>query len=537
MATASSSLFSPHQPVEVVHRPKPTSLTVTSLFGYVRYFMFSLLHGAAVRVPRSRVANVSSVRQTTQGSAFLDDFTLAGRWIDEYFGHPEAYRVLPAIRPGEVAAALPAEAPEEAEPFETILADFDRIIVPATTHWNHPRFFAYFATSAAPVAISAEALSAALDVKAMLWRTSPAATELEQVTMRWLGRLLGVPESWTGIIYDTASIAGYTALAAAREALDLGIRQHGMTGRDLPRLRIYITDHTHSHVEKAAIALGIGQENVVRVACDDAFRMRPDALDAALAADVEAGTLPCAVVATVGTTSITSVDPVPAIAEIARRHRVWLHVDAAYAGSAAIVPEFAHLLDGVDAADSLVVNPHKWMFVPMDLSVLFVRDEAMVRRAFTLVPEYLTTPEGDAVNYMDYGLQLGRRFRALKLWFVLRHLGAEGIRERLRGHIALAQQFAAWIREEPHWEVLAPHPLSVVCFRYHPAGVDDAAALESLNARLMHAVNETGEVFISHTKIDGAYALRLAIGNMRTTLSDVEHAWHVLRREAGKLAA
>ncbi|HTX60477.1 MAG TPA: aminotransferase class I/II-fold pyridoxal phosphate-dependent enzyme [Verrucomicrobiae bacterium] len=466
-------------------------------------------------------------------TAFGEDFARVGRWIEAYYEHPEDYRVLADVRPGEVAAQLPEAAPEDGEPFERIFEDFERIVVPGITHWNHPRFFAYFATSSAPVAVAAEALSATLDVKAMLWRTSPAATELEQVTMRWLGRLLGLPESWTGIIYDTASIAGFTALATAREALDLGIRERGMSGRDLPRLRVYITEHTHSHVEKAAIALGIGQENVVRVACDEAFRMRPDALDAAIAADVAAGYRPAAVVATVGTTGITSIDPVPAIAAVARKHRAWLHVDAAYAGMAAMVPEFAGLLDGVEQADSLVVNPHKWMFVPMDLSVLFVRDEALVRRAFSLVPEYLTTTDGDVVNYMDYGLQLGRRFRALKLWFVLRHLGANGIRERLRGHIELAQAFAGWVREEPEWEVLAPHPLSVVCFRHAPAAMDEAQR-EAHNARLLDAANATGELFLSHTKIDGTYALRLAIGNMRTRRSDVELAWRVLREQAAK---
>jgi aromatic-L-amino-acid decarboxylase len=466
---------------------------------------------------------------------FLDDFALVGRWIEEYFAHPEAYRVMPAVRPGEVAAALPSEAPEHGEPFARIMEDFERIVVPATTHWNHPRFFAYFATSAAPAAIAAEALAATLDVKAMLWRTSPAATELEEVTMRWLGQLLGLPASWTGVIYDTASIAGFTAIAAAREALDLGIRRHGMTGRDLPRLRVYVTEHTHSHVEKAAIALGIGQENVVRVGCDDAFRMRPDALEACLAGDVEAGMRPLAVVATVGTTSTTSIDPVPSIAEIAQRRHVWLHVDAAYAGMAAMVPEFRGLLDGVARADSLVVNPHKWMFVPMDLSVLFVKNEAMVRRAFSLVPEYLTTPEGDAVNYMDYGLQLGRRFRALKLWFVLRHFGAQGIRQRLRDHVELAQRFASWVREAPGWEVLAPHPLSVVCFRWHPPFARDEEELERLNTRLLHAANDTGEMFISHTKIEGRYALRMAIGNVRTRLDDVQAAWGVLRACALRL--
>jgi aromatic-L-amino-acid decarboxylase len=466
------------------------------------------------------------------GDALRDDLNRVAAWIGRYYAHPERYRVLPDVQPGDVAAALPGEAPESAEPLERILDDFERIVVPATTHWNHPRFFAYFATSAAPAAVAAEALAATLDVKAMLWRTSPAATELEEVTMRWLRQLLGLPRDWMGVIYDTASVAGFTALAAAREALDLGIRDEGMTGRELPRLRVYVTGETHSHVEKAAIALGIGRRNVVRVACDEEFRMRPDALTACIQADVEAGMRPLAIVATVGTTSTTSVDPLPEIAEIARRRGVWLHVDAAYAGIAAIVPEFRGLLDGVEQADSLVVNPHKWLFVPMDCSVLFLKDEAVVRRAFSIVPEYvLTTPESDAINYMDYGLQLGRRFRALKLWFVLRSLGAEGIRERLRAHIALAQELACWIRDEPSWEVLAPHPLSVVCFRYAPPGLDEAR-LEALNAAVVDAVNATGEVFISHTKIAGRYAIRLAIGNLRTTRSDVEHAWRVLKREA-----
>jgi aromatic-L-amino-acid/L-tryptophan decarboxylase len=476
-------------------------------------------------------SNYPIVKQET---IIEDDFARVGRWIEEYLAHPEAHPVLSSVRPGEIAAKLPARAPDEPEAFERILEDFDTIILPGITHWNHPRFFAYFATSAAPAAIAAEALSATLDVKAMLWRTSPAATELEQVTMKWLGALIGAPADWTGIIYDTASIAGFTAIATAREALDLGIRERGMTGRDLPRLRVYITEHTHSHVEKAAIALGIGQENVVRVPCDAAFRMLPERLDACIAQDLADGHRPVCIVATVGTTSITSVDPVPQIAAVARKHGVWLHVDAAYAGMAAMVPEYAHLLDGVAQADSLVVNPHKWMFVPMDLSVLFVKDEAMIRRAFSLVPEYLTTTDGDVVNYMDYGLQLGRRFRSLKLWFVLRHLGANGIRARLRGHIELAQIFASWVEDDPGWEVMAPHPLSVVCFRYAPNG-RDAATFDDLNAKLLDAVNATGKLFMSHTKIGGAYALRLAIGNLRTQRSDVELAWSVLTDRAAAL--
>jgi aromatic-L-amino-acid/L-tryptophan decarboxylase len=459
-------------------------------------------------------------------------FGRVGAWIARYFERPDAYRVLPQVQPGDVAAALPREAPELAEPFDEILADFERIIVPATTHWNHPRFFAYFATSAAPVAVAAEALAATLDVKAMLWRTSPAATELEEVTMRWLARLLGLPAEWTGIIYDTASIAGFTALAAAREALGLGIRENGMAGRALPPLRVYVTSETHSHVEKAAIALGIGQRNVVRVGCDEGLRMSPGALRASIEEDERQGRRPMAIVATVGTTSTTSVDPVGDLAAIAREHGVWLHVDAAYAGIAAIVPEFSYLFEGVERADSVVVNPHKWMFVPMDCSVLFLKDESTVRRAFSIVPEFvLTSADTGVVNYMEYGLQLGRRFRALKLWFVLRYFGAEGIRQRLRDHVALAQAFASWLRAEASWEILASHPLSVVCFRYAPNGLDEAQ-IETLNAAIVEAVNATGEVFISHTKIDGRFAIRLAIGNLRTQHSDVECAWQILRREA-----
>lgn len=459
------------------------------------------------------------------------------RWIEEYFAHPERYAVLPKVRPGEIAARLPAQAPEAGEPFDAIMADFERVIVPGITHWNHPRFFAYFATSAAPAAIAAEALAATLDVKVMLWRTSPAAAELESVVMRWLGELIGVPEGWMGIIYDTASIAGFTALAAARESLGLAIRESGMSGRDLPALRIYATEHTHSHIEKAAIALGIGQSNVVKVDCDAQFRMNPVALERAIESDKRRGYRPTAIVATVGTTSTTSIDPVSKIADVATRHRIWLHVDAAYAGVAAILPEHRDLMDGIERADSLVVNPHKWLFIPMDLSVLYLKDESTVRKAFSLVPEYLTTTDGDVRNYMDYGLQLGRRFRALKLWFVLRHMGAQAMRERLRDHIALAQAFAAWIAQEREWEVLAPHPLSVVCFRYHPTCIDDEVELERINAALLESANATGEMFISHTKISGAYALRLAIGNLRTTKSDVTAAWSILQREAAKVPA
>jgi aromatic-L-amino-acid decarboxylase len=466
----------------------------------------------------------------------LGAFERAARFIDEYYRDPYRYPVLSRSQPGDVRRALPETAPEAGEAFERIFDDFEAIVMPGITHWNHPRFFAYFSISATPAAVVAEALAAALDVNAMVWRTSPAATELEELVLAWLRELLGLDAGLHGIIYDTASIGGFTALAAARESLGLEIRERGMAGRsDLPVLRVYVTEHTHSHIEKGALALGVGRENVVRVAVDDAFRMRPEALDAALAADRARGMRPLAVAATVGTTSTTACDPVVEIARIARRHGVWLHVDAAYAGPAAILPEFRHLLAGCESADSLVVNPHKWLFVPIDLSVLYVRDLELLRRTFALAADFLVTPETGVRNYMDYGLQLGRRFRSLKLWFAMRHLGVAGMRERLRSHIALAQIFAGWLEATPGWEICAPHPLSVVCFRHVPAGHDPGESLDAHNAAIVEAVNATGEAFLSTTKLNGRLVLRLAIGNERTTESDVAAAWHLLQTAAAKL--
>lgn len=461
--------------------------------------------------------------------SFSDEFSQALRWIDAYLADPRAYRVFPDVQPGDIAAALPKTAPEEPHDVDAIMRDFRDMIVPGITHWNSPRFFAYFATSAAPAGIAAEALSATLDVKAMLWRTSPAATELEEVVMRWLRELIGLPPEFTGIIYDTASIGGFTALAAARESLGLDIREHGMSGA--PRLRVYITEHTHSHIEKACIALGVGTQNAVRVACDDEGRMRASELRLQIENDLARGYKPMAIVATAGTTSTTSVDPVTELAQVARESGVWLHVDAAYAGVAAMLPEMRWVLEGAGAADSVVVNPHKWLFVPMDLSALYVRDTALLARAFTLVPEYLRSSEQNVRNYMDYGLQLGRRFRALKLWFVLRYFGAQRLRQLLRGHIALAQEFAQWVRDEPAWEISAPHPFSVVCFRFAPDDVPDERC-DVLNDRIMNGANATGQVFLSHTKIGGRVTLRLAIGNLQTNRDDVLTAWNTLREQA-----
>ena len=451
--------------------------------------------------------------------------------IAAFLQDPEHWRVLPAITPGSIRDALPAEPPAQPEPFDQILADFDQLIMPATTQWNHPGFMAYFAITGSAPGILAEALIAMLNVNAMLWRTGPAATELEEVTLDWLRQLLGLPAAFDGVINDTASSSTLYALAAAREQLaDLRIREEGLAGRaEVPRLRVYCSQEAHSSVDKAVVTLGLGLQGVRHIPTDGEFRMDVAALRAAIAEDRRNGIRPMAVVATVGTTSTTSIDPVADIAHVCASENVWLHVDAAYAGTAAILPEMRWVLIGCERADSLVVNPHKWMFVPIDCSVLFTSKPALLRGAFSLVPEYLTTSEATvARNLMDYGVSLGRRFRSLKLWFVLRYFGAAGIAERLRHHIALAAQLEQWVRDDASFELLAPRNFSVVVFRYHPSGVAEAE-LDALNARLLDAVNASGEIFLSHTRVKGRFAIRVAIGNLSTQEVHVARAWQLLR--------
>jgi aromatic-L-amino-acid decarboxylase len=455
-------------------------------------------------------------------------------WIAEYLEHPERYPVVSSAKPGDVRRSLPASPPQGGESLERILADFESRILPGITHWNHPGFFAYFSISSSIPGILAELLIAALDVNAMLWKTSPAATELEQLTMDWLRQLLGLGDGWFGLINDTASISTMLALAAAREAKpELAIRARGMAGRsDLPVLRVYCSEHAHSSVDKAALTLGFGLDNVVKIPCDPEFRMRPDALGDAIAADRAAGHLPLACVATVGTTSTSSIDPVPAMVAICLREELWLHVDGSYGGVAAVSPRYRHVLAGVEGADSLVVNPHKWLFTPIDCSAFYTRHPDVLKRAFTLVPEFLVTREQDVVvNLMDYGVQLGRRFRALKLWMVIRAFGADGLAARLDHHCQLARTFAGWIDAEADWETSAPVPLSLVCFRYAPSGTSEEG-LERANAEIMHRVNASGEVYLSHTKLNGRYVLRLAIGNIRTEERHVARAWELLREAA-----
>jgi len=448
-------------------------------------------------------------------------------WIADYLSNPGQYPVLSRVSPGDITRALPPDAPAHGESFDRILSDFQQIILPGITHWNHPGFFAYFAITGSAPGILAEFLSAALNVQAMLWRTSPAATELEEVTLAWLRRLVHLPDAFEGVIYDTASISTLHALAAARERAAPDVRVHGLGAR---RFRVYCSDQTHSSIDKAVILLGLGHESLRKIPTDAQFSMRPDALVSAIADDRADGWSPLAVVATVGTTSSTSVDPVEEIAAISAREDIWLHVDAAYAGVAAMVPGYEHVLRGAGAADSIVLNPHKWLFTPFDLSVLYTRHFDVLRAAFSLTPEYLKTAEtGVARNLMDTGVQLGRRFRALKLWMVCRHFGADGLRARLAEHMRLARLFADWVDQSSGFERMAPVPFSVVCFRAIPPDLlGNETALDAFNEELIDKVNRSGEVFLSHTRLDGRYVIRLAVGNLHTTEVHVARAWALL---------
>jgi aromatic-L-amino-acid decarboxylase len=477
-------------------------------------------------------ANELESQPASLGDMSAEDFRRYGHevveWIADYLSHPERYPVLSQNQPDQVKEALPSKAPERGEAMEAMLADLDRVIVPGVTHWNHPGFFAYFAISGSAPGILGEMLSAAFNVNAMLWRTSPSATELEEVTLEWLRQMIGLPDAFEGVIYDTASISTLCAIAAAREAAGLEVREQGL-GATGAKLRMYASEHVHSSVDKSAITLGIGQAGLRKIPSDAEYRMDSRVLEHAILEDRANEWRPFCVVATTGTTSTTSIDPVPAIADICRREGLWLHVDAAYGGSAAVVPEMRWVLEGCDRADSLVVNPHKGLFVPVDLSVLYCRRMNVLRSAFSLVPEYLRTGEGEEVkNFMDYGPQLGRRFRALKFWFVMRYFGVEGLQARIRLQIALAREFADWVDQSDGFERLAPVPFSLVCFRAHPQNVSNEADLDALNERLMNEVNRRGRVYLSHTKLAGKLTLRLAIGNIRTTRDHVKLAWDEL---------
>jgi aromatic-L-amino-acid decarboxylase len=439
-------------------------------------------------------------------------------WIADFLANPGRFPVTAQVKPGQLTDALPVCGPEGGEPMDRILADFERLIVPAMTQWNHPGFMAYFANSSPPEAILGEMLAAAMNGNGMMWKTSPAVTELEQVVLRWLRQWTGLPADWFGMIHDTASTAAVHALAAARLAADPDSRRQGGT----PGLVVYTSEQAHTSIEKGAISLGMGQENVRHVPVDHEFRMRADALAAMIERDLAAGLRPCAVAATVGTTATTAVDPVPAIADICQRHGLWLHVDAAYAGSAAVAEEFRWVMEGCERADSLVTNPHKWLLTPADCSVFYTRRPDVLKRAFSLAPDILYAADDPrAVNLMDYGVPLGRRFRALKLWFVMRSYGREGLATVIRQHVQMAQEFAREVEADPRFERTAPGRLSTICFRYK--GTDED------NHRIQDRVNESGEILISGTRLNGRFSLRLTIGNYGTRPEHVARACQLIR--------
>lgn len=466
-----------------------------------------------------------------------EDFLAHGRhileWISDYLGSGERYPVLARVRPGEVRASFPSSPPREGESFEDILRDFEERVVPGLTHWNHPGFMAYFANTASSPAILAELLAAAVNANAMIWRTSPAATEVEGLTTDWLRQLLGLPEGFAGFVNDTASHNSLYALAAARA---LAFPEAGEQGlHALPPGRIYASEHVHSSIDKAVVTLGLGRRGLRHLAADDSFRMKPDALLAAIEEDRAAGVRPVAVVAVAGTTSTASIDPLPEIADICREHGIWLHVDAAYAGVAAIAPELRPLLAGWERADSIVLNAHKWLFTPMDCALLYCRRPDALTDAFCLIPPYLRSGDTDqARDLMNYGVALGRSFRALKLWFVLRYFGGRGLADRLREHCRLARRFADRVRASDQWQLMSSTTLSLVVFRYRNPGMGrDRNNL--VNQRILDAVNASGEVFLSHTVLEGRHVLRLSVGNLRTRQQHVDLAWRRLQLEAARL--
>ena len=466
-----------------------------------------------------------------------EEFRQFGRqvidWIADYYQDVEKYPVLSPARPGEIRASLPAQPPQEGEDFEDILADMDRLILPGITHWQSPNFFAYFPANTSAPSILADLLSSGLGVQGMSWITSPACTELETHVLDWLAGMLALPERFMshtaggGVIQDTASSATLSALLAAREkATNFTTNQQGCDGR----LVAYTSSQAHSSIEKAVKIAGLGSSNLRLVPVDQDYAMQPDALAEMIARDRESGLLPCFVCATVGTTSSNALDPVRAIGEICAREGIWLHVDAAMSGTAALCPEFRYILDGLELADSFCFNPHKWMFTNFDCDCFYVADRETLINTFSMLPEYLRNKETDAgtvIDYRDWHVQLGRRFRSLKLWFVIRHYGVEGLQQLVRQHVDLAQQFAGWVSDHPHFELATPAPLNLVCFR-HTAG-------DEVTAQIMERINQSGQAYLTHTKLDERFTLRLSVGQTHTEARHVENVWQLIQDQAAQI--
>ncbi|MDH4158281.1 MAG: pyridoxal-dependent decarboxylase [candidate division Zixibacteria bacterium] len=455
-------------------------------------------------------------------------------WMADYIENARNYAVRSQVKPKDIINRLPAKPPVDGEPFETIVEDFTRIILPGMTHWQHPSFFAYFPANSSPPSVLAEMLMATLGAQCMVWQTSPAAAELEERVMQWLGQMIGLPEEFSGVIQDTASTATLCSILTARERkTNYETNRRGLTGA--PPYAVYCSTETHSSIEKAVKIAGLGRDSLRKIPVDEKFAMLPGALAEAIRRDLDGGVLPLCAVATVGTTGSTAIDPLREIARICREHDTWLHVDAAYAGTALLLPELRWMSDGVEMADTFVFNPHKWMFTNFDCSAYFIKDKEALVRTFEIMPEYLKTPEDDRVNnYRDWGIQLGRRFRALKLWFVIRSYGVSGLQALIRKHLDLAQDLVRRIETSEQFELMAPVPLNLLCFRYHPRGTSDNV-LDSLNERLLEAVNSTGKMYVTHTKLNGAYVLRLCVGQTQVEQKDIDTAWETIQSEASKL--
>ncbi|MFA7287793.1 MAG: pyridoxal-dependent decarboxylase [Melioribacteraceae bacterium] len=472
---------------------------------------------------KNRITDMPSEEFKKQGNEIIE-------WVDNYLSGIEKLRVVPDVQPGEIKKNLPNSMPDKGESFDRIFSDFQEKILPGITHWQHPNFMAYFNSTSTAPGIFGELISSALNANGMLWKSSPAISELERVTVNWFRDSVELHKDFWGIIYDTASISTMHAIANAKEKIkEYAIREKGLVGSGVPPLRLYTSEFAHSSVEKGALTLGLGLEGTRKIATNEKFQMIPAELEKAIQADINAGYKPFCVVATIGTTSVTSIDPVIEIAKICNKYDLWLHVDAAHAGVIAMVPGYEYILEGVDDADSIVINPHKWGFVPMDCSLFYTKQPELLKKAFSVVPEYLKTKEDSEVeNLMDYGVQLGRRFRALKLWFVLRFYGKEGYIEIYKEHLRLGKLFEKIVSEDNRFELVAPVTLSTICFRGKPAGMSEEE-LNTFNEGMINSINDSGELFLSHTKLNGKYVLRLVISGIRTEEKHVRNAWQVIK--------
>ncbi len=453
-------------------------------------------------------------------------------WMADYFDNIEKLPVTPKLNPGDIKKSLPTNAPNVGEGMDQIFKDFKEKILPGMTHWQHPGFFGYFPATNSKPSVLAEMLTSTMGAQCMIWLTSPAAAELEEVVMNWLKKMMGLPDSFTGVIQDTASTATLCAILTAREKQSsFQINQNGFSGNE--KYVVYCSEHAHSSVDKAVKIAGIGIENLVKIEVDETFAIKPANLEARIKSDIAAGKQPLCVVAAIGTTSSTAIDPLEEIGEICNQHQIWLHVDGAYAGSALVLPEMRWMIKGMEMADSFVFNPHKWMFTNFDCSAYFVKDPQTLINTFTITPEYLKTAADNEVNnYRDWGIQLGRRFRALKLWFVIRSYGVEGLQKKFRHYLQLAQWFKNQVEQHDDFELLAPVPLSTVCFRYTPKNLNNQEEINRLNEQLLKEINKHDQIFLTHTKLNNKYAIRLAIGQTETADKHVRQAWEIVREAA-----